>query len=288
MYFSDRERGPRARDQVEIDDKAWRGIISLIERKIDDGSLGYGFPEVCQETGQPYGTDRRGFGHAVAAEIPEIEFPFDYGTPPDTLAALDLLEFCHRHIAQPFKGSYHSFFKHDHLTYEQDQGQAEFRKDANRLLARQGLIYELGDDGLVRRIASTPAEIALESREFHSSDQTLNQLLSRAKRLYFSPNPHSVLDALKELWDAWERLKTVIDPSNKKQSIQSLIHSVGTNQQFLELIDLEANCLTKVGNEFQIRHHEVGKYPIKTESQARYFYQRLYALIELLLPNLPH
>lgn len=276
------------RDQVEIGDKAWRGIIALVERKIEDGSLGFGFPETCPDTGQPHGTDRRSFGHAVAADIPEIDFPFDYGEPPDTLAALDLLEFCHRHVAHAYEGSYHSFFKHYHLTYEQHQGQAEFREDANRLLARQGLIYEIGDDGQVRRIAGSPAEIALDSREFLTTDHTLNQLLSRAKRLYFSPDPHEVLDALKELWDAWERLKTVIDPTNKKQSIQSLIRAVGSNAHFLDLMDMEANCLTRVGNEFQIRHHEVGKHPIETESQARYFYQRLYALVELLLPHLPH
>lgn len=283
MYFSERELGPRPRSLEEIGEKAWKGIRSQIERRIEDGSLGYGFPETCPDNGLPVGTDRRMFSDMLEAEIPEIEYPFDRGEVPGTYAALDLLEFCHRHIAQPIQGSYHGFFSHYHLTFDPEPGQQSFRDDINRVLARQGVAFDLLPDGSIRRIAATPTEVELDEMLFATGDPTLDHLLTRARKLYFSPLPDDSVHAVKELWDAWERLKTLTDPSNKKQSILSLISQSGTAPAFLDCIESEARELTRIGNDFQIRHHEIGKAALESIQQVRYFFQRLFAMIQLLL-----
>lgn len=286
MYFSDRERGSKPRTIEKIGEKAWHGIAALVESRIEDRSLGFGFPEICPDNDLPVGTDRQKFSRVLGAEIPEIDFPFDYSEIPDTLAILDLVEFAHRHVGGPVERDYHSYWRHYHLDFDEGAGKLKYYNDINRLFARQGLAYELSTTGQISRIATTPSEISLQIAEFNTGDAALDNLLTKAKQRYFAPGPDAAIEAVKELWDAWERLKTVIDPSNKKRSISSLISYAGKEPAFVEAIESEALTLTKIGNDFQIRHHEVGKSPLESVAQVRYLFQRLYALIELLISHL--
>lgn len=286
MYFSDRERGSKPRTIEEIGEKAWRGIAALVEARVEDRSLGFGFPETCPDNSLPVGTDRRKFSNVLGAEIPEMDFPFDYRDVPETPTILDLVEFVYRHVAEPIEGVYHSYFQHHHLSFNEPGGKSKFCDDVNRLFARQGLAYELSDTGLISRVGNTPTELGLKHAEFRTGDEALDGLLSKAKLRYFAPDPESAVEAVKELWDAWERLKTVIDPTNKRKSISELISYAGTEPAFVKEVESEAVVLTKIGNEFQIRHHEVGKTPLESVAQIRYLFQRLYSLIDLLLPHL--
>jgi hypothetical protein len=93
-YFSDRERGPRARIDQQIRDPAWGGIVALINGAITNGGFGAAFPSECPDGRGITGTDFRAMGLAVRGEIPEIAWPLDPDNTPDTLAALDLVEFC--------------------------------------------------------------------------------------------------------------------------------------------------------------------------------------------------
>jgi len=285
MYFSDREQGSKPRVVEVIGAKAWHGIAAIVESRVEDRSLGFGFPAICPDYDLPVGTDRRKFSRVLSAEIPEIDFPFDESEVPETIIILDLIEFVHRHVGAPIERDFHSFFRHYHLAFDVEAGKHKYCGDINRLFARQGLAYELSTNGHISRIATTPPEISLQNSEFNTGDATLDNLLSRAKQRYFAPGPDAAIEAVKELWDAWERLKTVIDPSNKKRSISSLILYAGKEPAFVEAIESEALTLTKIGNDFQIRHHEVGKSPLESVAQVRYLFQRLYALIELLIPH---
>ena len=283
QYFSDRERGPRLRTSTEIGEAAWGGIRAQIDRRIEDGSLGYGFPDTCPDNGRTVGTSRGLLRDMMLAEIPGVNFPFPFGEPPELFSILDLLEFIHKGVGKPIQEDFHGFFGHYHLSFDVLKGQEEFRVDINRVFSRQGIIFELDSTGLVRRVAETPTEVAIERAEFATGDATLDTLLTNARRLYFAPSADEAVFAIKELWDAWERLKTVLDPSNKKQSISTLISYAGSKPEFVALIEAEALALTKVGNEFQIRHHEVGKVPLESLAQIRYLFQRLFSLLLLLL-----
>lgn len=286
MYFSDRERGSKPRVIEEIGEKAWHGIAALVEARVEDRSLGFGFPDTCPDNSLPVGTDRQKLYRLLGAEIPELDFPFDYNEIPETMVILDLVEFVYRHVGAPIERQYHSFFQHYHLDFDEGAGKLKYCDDINRLFARQGLAYELSTTGHISRVATTPSEISLQIAEFNTGDATLDNLLTKAKQRYFAPGPDAAIEAVKELWDAWERLKTVIDPSNKKRSISSLISYAGKARAFVEAIESEAQALTKIGNDFQIRHHEVGRTPLESVTQARYLFQRLYAVINLLLPHL--
>ena len=50
-----------------------------------------------------------------------------------------------------------------------------------------------------------------------------------------------------------------------------------------QVVEDEANALTGIGNNFMIRHTEVGKVVVATSRDLDYFLQRLFSLIHLLL-----
>jgi hypothetical protein len=72
LYFSDREQGPRPRTIEQISATVWTALRYLIESRIEDGSFGYKFPEVCPDGAGPCGCDGRKFNAIAHAEIPEL------------------------------------------------------------------------------------------------------------------------------------------------------------------------------------------------------------------------
>src|SRR5690606_10271759 len=74
-FFSDRELGPRPRTSEQINSKVWGGIYSAIQKRIDDGSFGYGFPEQCPDGYGISGCDVQKLRLTVEAEIPNLEWP---------------------------------------------------------------------------------------------------------------------------------------------------------------------------------------------------------------------
>ncbi len=56
-YFSDRETGEVPRTTTELTPSAWRGIAALIQVRLDDGSFGERYPEICPDGAGAYGTN---------------------------------------------------------------------------------------------------------------------------------------------------------------------------------------------------------------------------------------
>jgi hypothetical protein len=84
---------------------------------------------------------------------------------PSTGPALDLVEFCHRHVAQPVNddGRFHSYYGHFHLEFDRDAGRELFRSQINLIFARNGLAYELHSNGGVERLAPPVLRESLRS-----------------------------------------------------------------------------------------------------------------------------
>ncbi|MEQ5772287.1 hypothetical protein QQY70_01840 [Streptococcus suis] len=109
-------------------------------------------------------------------------------------------------------------------------------------------------------------------------ERGLQELLSEANQFYLESN-FSV--ATEKLWDAFERLKTFYSPTlNKKQSVEKIITQMSLgNKNFQAIFEKEFTELTKLGNDFRIRHHEVGKKDITNEKHFEYLYNRCITLI---------
>lgn len=284
-YFSDRERGPLPRVNETIPQTAYAGIVIIIDHHIDNGAFGIDFPEDCPDDEGTIGTNTNAFQTALVAEIPNMTWPLNAGNNPEIFVLLDFIEFCYRHVAQPIKGTYHNFFNHHHLGYNRVNGQQEFGNSINRIFARNGIAFELQEDGQIQRLAPPILREALTSVEFQTGDRELDILLASARSKFLSPNQQVRKESLEKLWDAWERLKTINVGVNKKTSLTQLLDKAAPEATFRKTLENESRELTVIGNTFLIRHTETTQIPLQTNSQVDYLFHRLFALIHLILSN---
>lgn len=108
-------------------------------------------------------------------------------------------------------------------------------------------------------------------------------MLEDAREKFLNRNLKVRRESLERLWDAWERLKTLEPGKDKKAKVKALLDHVSKEPTFRQVVEDEASALTGIGNNFMIRHTEVGKVAITTSRDVDYFFQRLFSLIHLLL-----
>ena len=282
-YFSDREKGPRPRTVEEIGQPIWGGIIALIRKRWNDGSFGYGFPLPCSDDRGVYGCNANDFMLRAQAEIPGIPSYLDPNNVPDTLAILDLVEFCHRNIAKPVQRDYHSFFGHYHLAFETEEGKQIFRSEINGIFARNGMAYEMNESGQIIRLGPESIRETLKRVVFQTGDNELDSLLETSRVKFLDPDATVRREALEKLWDAWERLKTIEAGKDKKESISVLLDKTCSEPRFRKVLEEEATDLTNIGNSFGIRHRETTQMNLQSNEYIDYLFQRLFSLILLIL-----
>jgi hypothetical protein len=184
----------------------------------------------------------------------------------------------YEHVAEALNPQFHSYWSHSHFTYDQQQGQAKFETDVNRIFERHGLAFELAD-GEVRRLVPVPLHQELARSTAHTGDGPLDQMLAVATEKYLHRDPAIRRESIEKLWDARERLKTIEAGKDKKASTANILDKAATEPAFREVLEKEALQLTDIGNKFMIRHSEVGKVPITEPKQIDYLFQRMHAAI---------
>lgn len=282
--FTERMAQPEPRVKEALDGAVQTALLQLVEQKIDDCSFGLAFPAQC-----PDGTANCGVNTErlkAAMDGFRVIWPRDARTLDDNQPTdpqlFDLLEFSYEHIALPVPGSYHPFFQHHHFRYDQDAGRAQLAAEVNRLFERNGIAYQL-HDGQVERLVPTVLQEVLLQPTFNTGDQTLDELLQAAREKFLNRDFAIRREALEKLWDAWERLKSLRDPTNKRRSVELLLESGCAEQNLRSKVNAEAQQLTDIGNEFMIRHTEVNKTPITESIHVDYLFHRLFSLIRMLL-----
>ena len=286
-YFSEREEGVPPQENESIGEIAWGGIWSLVRALINDGSFGARYPEVCPDGRGPIGSDEDTLWSAVRAEIPNLtnrQWDTSSAIPPRSLDILDMVEFCWRCIGKPINKDYHAFFTHYHLEFDVEKGRSEFLDDINRIFRRNGLAYELMEDGRVERLATPVLREELAVIQFRTGDEQLDRMLETARRKFLNPNEDDRREALEALWDAWERLKTLGTGSKKKTQVKSLLDATAgsSSSKLRDVLYREAVELTRIGNQFQIRHSEVDQERVAESRHVDYFFHRLLSLIQVI------
>ncbi|MFZ3193998.1 MAG: hypothetical protein WA154_12435 [Moraxellaceae bacterium] len=302
-YFSEIEKGYIPRMKDEIPHNVWCELASFFKILVEKGSFGEDFPAHCPDGQGCYGTDEKAFVLALKAEIINLEWPLvttkdeddpeSWWTPktvpftPDYLDVLDLIQFCYKHVAKPEKGSFHSYYGHYHLiSFDRDKARSEFLEKIETLFRRNGLAYELKKDGSIFRILN-PSLKTLVSRKTDVLDQELSDLIVRANGKITNPDVQVRYDALKELWDGFERAKTVFSPSeNKKASATKLLNELSSEPSFREHLESESKNLTEIGNSYFIRHSEVTQIKLKDSDHIEYLFHRLASFLNLLTKKL--
>jgi hypothetical protein len=288
-YFGERENGPPIRDQETLTLPAWQGIVGLIQSGLRLPLFAEDFPDrACTDEGKSgaiTGCNERQFYLRLKGDHPEIVVPLDADNVPGTTQALEVVEFCHRHASKPLYPDPHPYRSHHHyLQFSREAGQAEFASEINTILTRNHLAYELQSNGEVRRLLPPVLREALASAIFVSGDDLLNQLLETARQKFGSPDFRTRYDALKDLWDGFERLKTLEPPGIKPQSADALIARVSQEPKVREMLAKEMRAeLNDFGNGFLIRHADASQVSLRSSEEIDYLFHRLFAVIRLLL-----
>lgn len=293
-YFSEVEGKARSRSLDEIGDVVWGGIATMIQKLMEDGSFGSSFPSQCPDGAGVEGTDASKFFRTLRAEVPDISDELEVGrgnqyvlngdSPPDTTVALDLIQFCFEHVAKPLERDYHSFFKHHHLGFDQESGRTDFRQRVNRMFSRNGIVFDLEADGSIRRRIPQEMKDVYEG-SFLTPDASFNKLMQEAMDSFRAPERSERERGVEKLWDAWERLKSLQSGDKKASTAELLDRAARGNTQLRKVIEDEALALTRIGNDFRIRHHEVGKVALAEGAHLEYVFYRMLSLISLLVPR---
>lgn len=122
----------------------------------------------------------------------------------------------------------------------------------------------------------------LFDRKTKTNDEQLDLLINEAKDRFFIPKDKQI--ALEKLWDAFERIKTYFN-SNKKKSSTELVTKASEGFDF-KLIEDEFKLLTKIGNEYKIRHHETDKKEVAKSKHIDYLFFRMLSLIDLCIKSI--
>ena len=201
---------------------------------------------------------------------------------------LDFVEFIAQGIKTVIKGKYHDYFSHYELSFIDDNKDFEsFRAEINEAFDMCGLLYNLTEERIVERIVDD-GFIIEESKTLIETvpEKELKKLIEESIKLHKSRNPDDCHLATEKIWDALERLKTIYidEETDKKASATKVISQMAnSDEDYINLFSTEFVYLTNVGNNYRIRHHEIGKKDIPDDGYYDYFFSRCFSLIMLAL-----
>jgi hypothetical protein len=288
-YLGARENGPPVRDREQITPAAWQGIVGAIESALRTGLFMADFPDrSCVDDGMNEaitGCNARQFYLRLAGDHPHIPLPLNPDIVPETVASLELVEFCFRHASLPTRAELHRHFAHSHyMNFSRERGQEQLVEEINSILIRNHLAFELQPNGEVRRLIPLVLRDVLPTAHFDSEDADLNRLLESARNRFSAPDFRTRYDSLNDLFHAFERIKTLEPPrEDKRRSSPALIARVSPEPQVQEMLDAEMRKLEEFGNGFFIRHANADQVSLQTSEEIDYLFHRLFAVIWLLL-----
>ena len=127
---------------------------------------------------------------------------------------------------------------------------------------------------------SEQASLSYDLVDFQIADHEFNKLVEQAFQYYKEARMDT---ATEKIWDAFERIKTFYKQCDKKGSITKLIDIVSKNNaEYREMLEEEFTSLTKLGNDFRIRHHETNKKDIRCKEHYDYLFHRCIAALRLV------
>ncbi|MDL0420685.1 hypothetical protein QPM05_11300 [Caldibacillus thermoamylovorans] len=290
-YFSERELGKKDLKSEKVTVSIYNGIVSLYKKY--QKNFSYEFPDTCPDNDMVCGTNVQLLGAAIKAQIPEMETPINIiwdendEDEVDKYPLLDFIEFCYSKIVDINESDYHDWFKHFHIFFPGTQNIKEnFRIEVNQIFARNGLVFYLDKDGMIKRHLPTQLDYLLQHLNIRTKDDTLNELVNSSIDNIRKPNEFDRQIALEKIWDAFERIKTFYydNPKKKKDSAQKLITNIAEGTpEFDVLLESEFKSLTDIGNKYQIRHFETSKIKISSMKQIDYLFYRMISLIDLCI-----
>ena len=294
-YYTERHglRAPVEKTEI-ITHEMYALIFDCCERYFDN--IAWKYPKECPEGNGCCGLDIRKLSTVLKFEIPTL-FQNENGIIDkphkddeyDQYALLDFIEFMYATVRNISNRFWHSYYRHYDISFESAHGISfSFRDDINNIFNKTGLLYSLSNLGMVERIAENGVlSKEIESAVAKAPEKGIKELLQDAILLYKTPGPKARQDSVEKIWDALERLKTYYTTLDKKASAAKIVNDMANNQtEFSAIFDEEFKALTKIGNDFRIRHHETNKIDITDSRHYDYFFNRCLSLIALAIEYL--
>lgn len=286
-YFSEREGAVPPAEVIEIGPNFWAGFVALVTQRIWNNAFAESFPLCCSDTNLPNDSDAQSLGSLFSAEVHCVGWPLDPTSKPGTHDILDSVEFFWRHVSEVTERRAHSSrswgYQHDHfVAFDRALGRSGYRNDVNRLFRRCAHPYFLDDSGKVRRRLTGTVQSVIRRTHFRTGDGDLDRLLAEACEKFESPDLAIQRESLERLWDAWERLKSMLH-SDKAESTKKLLDEFVGEPQLRQKVESDARDLTWIGNNVMIRHMEVNKPQIAKTEHVDYLFLRLFALMSSIL-----
>jgi hypothetical protein len=182
---------------------------------------------------------KTGLRDNMCALIPRLRIPLrmNAAAPVADDVVFDLLEYTSRRVVGIRSRKFHSYWRHDDLTFDRSIGLAEFRAEVNDILARGGVALEMDNDGAIRRMGSRELHQAVERLPISGTgDAELETLFEQSRRYYFSRRTDERQIALEKLWDAFERIKTVDTNGDKKIGIPAILSACAKRVDVLAVL----------------------------------------------------
>lgn len=304
-YYTERH-GMRApvEKTYDIDPDKYGVLMQCCEEYYDN--IAWKYPDECKDGRGCCGIDKWKLAADMRYEIPSL-FISDSGVigipsviqncfepepreeKYDQYALLDFIEFLFANVRDTQKEDYHKFYNHYHLnTKPTTMIKNQFRDKINKCFEKMGLLYTLDSNGKVERVfVNDIATTEVVNTVLSVQEKGTKELLREAINLHRSHDPNAARDSVEKLWDAFERLKTYYTNLNKQASVNQIISDMSDgSEEYYKLINEEFITLTKIGNEYRIRHHETDKIEISDIRYYDYFFNRCLSLITLAVQYL--
>jgi hypothetical protein len=131
-YFYEQELGPLPLVREDLPPAAWTGISATFHRFADQHYFAAEFPEQCPDGKGISGTSMAGLRSLLVLHIPKLgDWPREQDQP-DTITAMDVVVFGWYHAQEPRVDSHHSYFGHDHYTFDQGAGRVPVHPSPRR------------------------------------------------------------------------------------------------------------------------------------------------------------
>lgn len=156
-----------------------------------------------------------------------------------------------------------------------------FQASINAVFQKDNVPFQLTDRGLIEPVVNHEVLTAeITANIVNIAEPGIRELLNDAIEKHMQPSFQAHRDAVEKIWDALERLKTYYTSLDKKASVSKIVNDMANGQaEFITLFDDEFSALTKIGNNYRIRHHETNKIDITDIRHYDYFFNRCLALI---------
>jgi len=275
----------------------YRLLLDCCEKYLNN--LAEQYPAMCPDGDDICGTDTAKLYRALQFRIPTLyreqystslvpSAPYSENDIYNQYALLDYVEFVALNMKTVVKDDYHSFFRHYHLSFRDDNIDfMRFQREVNDVFSMTGLKYVLTDKKQINRITDADDLLQIAQSDLRDVPEVgLKKLLEEAITLYRKARPEEHHLATEKIWDALERLKTfyVAEGMDKKKSVAKLVNVMANgDSSFVRIFDEEFRTLTTIGNDFRIRHHETNKIDINDDRFYDYFFNRCLSLIVLAI-----